>query len=145
VSNPVTLARIVPPVYSYVCDEHERRILQHNRDARPWATMHRAARLASDLTAERATSARLADRCLNLGKGQAPERIVWGPENGGDPPPWERPTPDPRTTLHDGDPAKRQPWCLKCNKPAETCEIDNAARRGRAALRRSVRRRHLPR
>ena len=67
-SAPVTLARIVPPVDSYAETEHNSRILQHNRDARPWATMHRAARLASDLTAERATSAQLADRCLDLGR-----------------------------------------------------------------------------
>ena len=67
-SAPVIAARIVPPVYSYVSDEHERRILQHNHDARPWATMHRAARLARDLTRERATSARLADRVLDLGR-----------------------------------------------------------------------------
>ena len=61
-------ARIVPPVDSYAETEHNSRIIWHNRDARPWATMHRAARLAADLVAERATSARLADRCLDLGR-----------------------------------------------------------------------------
>lgn len=47
---------------------HELRIRYHNQDARPWATMRRAARLARDLTTERATSARLADRALDLGR-----------------------------------------------------------------------------
>jgi len=47
---------------------HDYRIIAHNREARPLATMRRAARLARDLAAERATSARLADRCLDLGR-----------------------------------------------------------------------------
>ena len=67
-SNPVTLARIVPPVDSYPESEHDSRIMWHSRHARRDATRRRAARLASDLTAERATSARLADRCLDLGR-----------------------------------------------------------------------------
>ena len=61
-------ARIVPPVDSYPESEHDSRIMWHSRHARRDATRRRAARLASDLTAERATSAQLADRCLDLGR-----------------------------------------------------------------------------
>ena len=49
-------------------EEHERAIWRHNAKLRPQATRRRLFRLARDLTTERATSARLADRCLDLGR-----------------------------------------------------------------------------
>lgn len=51
-----------------IAEAHESAIMWHNGEARRVATARRAARLASDLTAERATSAQLADRCLDLGR-----------------------------------------------------------------------------
>ena len=49
-------------------EEHERAIWRHNAKLRPQATRRRLFRLARDLTTERATTARLADRCLDLGR-----------------------------------------------------------------------------